>query len=208
MIGEQARSIRKAAGATLDDVAVEAAQWGLNWSTGRVSDIERGRGAVALETVLILCQVLGQIRGEPVRLAELLPESGTVPLAQFHPSVSAVRQAFLGQPVELTTVSPGDEVRVPGWDIKHEGHKLVATPTPTLATQRAAKTLGVSPRDVDLTSFALWGNLFEEERTKRVDDLRAIEPEGSVTPQKLGHITRDMIRELRGELADDRRVEG
>lgn len=59
---------------------------------------------------------------------------------------------------------------------------------PTLAEERAAKKLGVSPATVAGKARRLWGHTVDDEATKRAGE--------GASPQARGHVTRQLIKEL------------
>ncbi|WP_139813374.1 hypothetical protein [Prescottella equi] len=76
IIGMNARRLRLAAGVTLEQLATTARLRGLNWSTGRVGDLESGRVQATLPTLLALAASLAEVTGRPVELRELLESDG------------------------------------------------------------------------------------------------------------------------------------
>lgn len=82
VVGRNARAIRSAAGATITAVAKRVTALGLPWSDSRVSALERGKVAASLQNLVILAAALGDLRGTPVRLSELLAGTDDIEISK------------------------------------------------------------------------------------------------------------------------------
>ncbi len=70
VIGINARRLR--GDATADEVAKAARRYGLNWGTGRISDLEHGRVSPTLPTLIALALALAQARHATLTLGDLV----------------------------------------------------------------------------------------------------------------------------------------
>lgn len=104
--GSRLREMRTAAGVSQDGLARAVTRTGLvTWTRARVGQVESGGGAPDLASMCAVALALHELTGQPVRLADLLPES-------------PLRQALLGRLVERTAPAGGvtpDPRNVPGW---------------------------------------------------------------------------------------------
>lgn len=184
IIGRNAREIRLAAGAHLEQVAHTAKRYGLPWTIGRVSDLEAGRMDAKVETLISLALTLGEIRGEPMALTDLLDHDA--PVLVNGREVANLTGAVRGEPV---TESEGQRLH----DELNSGDPLqVARDSTALADRRAAKSLGVDLDRLVTTAVELWGHNLSTER-----DLRA---DGETNTAARGNITRDLLGEVRQHL--------
>nr|WP_255396208.1 helix-turn-helix transcriptional regulator [Kocuria sp. CNJ-770] len=207
VIGQNVRQIRERRGLTLDDIARESREYGLRWNTGRVSRIERGDGAVTMETLLVLALVLSELTGESVTPAVLLDASEPIeiaPQATLRPGV--VREVLEGRNAGLFVGDLVDgekliqeavgrlqdrmgayrNVMGPGFDTERVNEAQAAW---SLADERAARKLGVANAEFLAWSVRLWGHTMSAEVEKRA--------EPGASPQKKGRITRVLLDELR-----------
>lgn len=184
VIGRNAREIRLAAGAHLEKVAQTAKRYGLPWTIGRVSDLEAGRMEAKVETLLSLALALGEIRGEPVSLAELFAHDG--PLLVNGRAVADVAGAFRGEPV---TESEGQRLHD---ELNSADPEQLARESTVLADRRAAKSLGVDLDRLVAAAVELWGHNLSAERDRRAD--------GETNVAARGNITRDLLAEVRQHL--------
>ncbi|HJC29569.1 MAG TPA: hypothetical protein H9755_01250 [Candidatus Dietzia intestinigallinarum] len=184
IIGRNARRIRLAASAHLEQVAHTAKRYGLPWTIGRVSDLEAGRIDAKVETLLSLALTLGEVRGEPVALTDLLDHDA--PVLVNGREVANLTGAVRGEPV---TESEGQRLH----DELNSGDPAqVARDTAALADRRAAKSVGVDLDTLVATAVELWGHNLSVER-----DLRA---DGETNTAARGNITRDLLGEVRRHL--------
>lgn len=180
VLGAGARTIRLEAGASLEQVSHAARRAGLPWSTGRVSDMEGGRVELKLETLLSLALALGEVRGEPVTLAELLPHDA--PMMINGREIATLAGAVRG---EAVTISEGQR-----------GHDELNRPDPIetagLAEKRAAKSMGVPLADLVAATHELWGDHLTAERDRRAG------VDADVATR--GRITRELTDQIRAHL--------
>ena len=110
VVGENARRLR--GNATADELATAARNNQLNWGTGRISDLEHGRVSPTVPTLVALAAALGDVRGKPVALVDLVEYDGWISLAPDLVLPASVLQRYLrGEPVELTPRDVADIVK-------------------------------------------------------------------------------------------------
>ena len=216
VVGQNAKRLRDGAGATLDEVAKAARAYGLgNWGTGRVSDLEHGKVSPTLSTLIALSLALGDVHGQPIRLAELVEHDGMVALTgELVVTSEALSRFVAGDEVQLLVDDvPPEAVPDVDWE-----HALVDEPRrrreilkllPELgkvempvmlqverqsgeAELKMARALGVDRWLVDLASAARWGRTLAAERDDRAGT--------DANAQKRGRITRELKAELEATL--------
>ena len=168
--GTQIRTLRESAGLTQDDMARAISRAGRPWTRARYGQVESGSGAPDLEAMFAIAAAFEELSGTPVRLADLLPESGVgAELAQL-------RTARSGEPVHRALVTSG-----------------TASPRLSLGwgqvEDRAVEQLGAGSEQAVLdAALALWGRTGSQERNARAGV--------DATPQKRGRAARAIITEL------------
>lgn len=209
--GQNARSIRTTGGATLNEIAVAARNHGLPWHTGRVGDIEAGRVAPRLETVLVLAIALTETTGQPVTVSELFDGTGSVKITdKLTVTANALAAAFSddkapGQwsgsdipsgrqrAAETFHDAAKDVDQVPAYldDISIDLQETVEQQSGE-AERRTAKSLNITGPHLVAVSARLWGRSMSAERDHRAG------PDASVKTR--GHYTRNLKAELRAEV--------
>jgi transcriptional regulator with XRE-family HTH domain len=210
VVGRNARRLR--GDATADQLAKAARRRGLNWGTGRISDLEHGRVSPTIPMLIALAQALGSVRGTPITLADLVEHDGLVSLAStLVVKGSAVQRFLTGDPVELLI---GDMPNAAELEAEFkaaiakmvEEHKklpaiLGSVPLKTVmevqrqageTEARIAKTLGVPASTVALASAHLWGRTLSAERDQRAGE--------DANAQDRGRITRQLKAEIQAAL--------
>jgi hypothetical protein len=187
---------------TLADFAKEAKRQGLPWASGRVSDLESGRVEAKLETLLAVAQVLANLTGRPVTLAELFEGDPRAAL-------------FAGEPVqpdEQFDATATEIARRGGWPDLASAAKdlevteeevaplLLAYEDAGLVDQRAAKALGVKVLELTRHSVALWGHNFTTERD------RLAGPDAHAA--RLGEVSRALRAQIQERLAGQGNTSG
>ena len=199
-----------------DRLANAARKRGLNWGTGRVADLEAGRVSPTLPTLVSLALALGDLRGEPIKLYELLEADGFVSVsADLVLSGEALVHFVTGWPVQVVLrYIPGGMDKVADLIAKSEAwsDEYLASLNPAFvdvdkelageiyqrtgeAEFRAAKALGVDEYDLAYASAHLWGRALSDERDQRSGP--------SATAQKRGRVTRQLYEELRAAFDGD-----
>lgn len=214
VVARNARLLRGSV--TADELATAARRWGLNWGTGRISDLEAGRVSPTLPTMIALAAALGDVRGEPLPIGDLTRSDGFIALTDGLTLSSDALARFLnGDPVEVRVneVLTGQDQLQLALTAQHNqfdaqldavralNPKIANAPGGPLryvqlrsgeAEQRMAKALGVEPFVVEWAAAYLWQRTVADERDARVTD--------GASPQKRGRITRQLQAELRAVL--------
>lgn len=183
-----------------DDIAVRLGELGLPWDRSAVASLETGRRApLRLDELLIV------LAAYETSLTDLLAGEAELDESSRH-RVSVVRQEW--PPIALFWLTAG---RLPE---DGEGtFQKFALQEPTEAERRVAKQLEVEPGVLHATAKLLWGRSLDDERDHRLN-LRAahsgraqhvtgpgtLAASGGGSRGERGHVTRQLIEELRLEL--------
>lgn len=188
-MGANARRIRQAAGATLEDFAEAIRHQGLNWSTGRVGDLDGGRVEAKLSNAVAVAQTLANVTGQPVTLADLFADTEFEAL-------------FRGEPLRPQgghghdpDASPLDLARRNGWENLAQAAAdfgvpqtrvtpyLIAFDSIRVTDRRAAKALGLSLMELTTWAVRLWDHSLTTERDRRAGPDADVSQLGSITRQ-------------------------
>ncbi|WP_098055116.1 hypothetical protein [Kocuria marina] len=185
VVGSNVRAVRVGCGLTLGEVVEAARAYGVRWSTGRLARIERGDGAVTVETLLVLSLTLSQVAGREVTPGSLLASAVPVEVGEgVAVRAGALVDALEGRKTELVLS-----------DVEGAVEDLAATTDAVmrvgqrLADERAARKLGWSDDEVLRVSWSLWRRPLSAEAKARAGE--------DATPQKVGHATRELLEELK-----------
>jgi hypothetical protein len=204
VVGRNARRLR--GDATADEVAKACRQHGLNWGTGRISELEHGRVSPTLSTLVVLATALGSVRGQSVALADLVDHDGFIALASGPVLKSAALQRFLrGEPVVIRVrdVPRGLELKkralealTPKAMAKHFAELPPAVNDAvdnelTLQLQRRsgeaearmAKALSIDEENFATLSAYLWNRTLSAERDRRAGPDANAQDRGRITRQ-------------------------
>ncbi|MFA1705514.1 hypothetical protein ACDT10_21690 [Mycobacterium intracellulare] len=201
VIGENARRLR--GDATADDVAKAARRYGLNWGTGRISDLEHGRVSPTLPTLAALALALSDVRGAKIALGDLIESDETIALTTALKISSDQLRRFLagGDMFEFALPSPSDAIAElrDQWPVRLHG-----VPAGALMRllgdfgepeERLARDLGLDRERLAAEMAALWRRSYHAERDRRAGvDANA---------QKKGRVARELKAELRTVLDGD-----
>lgn len=156
VVGANVRQMRKRHGWTLDDLAQELQGYGFNWSTGRLGDIEAGRGAIRVETLAGLAITLGSSIPDLLAAEEGLSLNEALALSpkQWRDLLGG-RQIFVAPPSQVAGLP--------------------------LADSRAIKRLGVTPEDYRKACMDLWGRLMSGEVDARSSSVASPQQRGRLT---------------------------
>lgn len=210
VIGAGAREIRTEAGLTLEQVARAMREHGFRWTTARVVELENGKRAVTVQTLLAIVFVLARLTGgDAVSVSRIIHGSGRVALSDgLAIEASALRRMLSSEEVKLTLGDVYPEVGEQlGRSLKDAERSLknaggLSVPLGVLAEvesragdaeSRAARALGVDRLSLAAASAAIWGRTLSAERDARV--------EADANPQKRGQVTRALLAEVREHLA-------
>lgn len=226
-VGQRLAELRAEAGRRQEDVAAAARRLGMDWTRATVAAVETGRRQLGLDEFLVLPLVLHEALGRDtvadLKLADLIdaeraPQAaayGFDPDLRLAPRVGVNRHVVAwwleGEPAtqgtrflmteqeheRLQEAMPGldsllDAVDQAGMD-PQEAHWSSKGD----AEHKAAASLGVLSGPIGPASYLRWGRSLTEERDARLAE-RADPSDPSRTVQaKRGHITRELIAELR-----------
>ena len=102
VFARNARSLRTGAELKADQVARAVTARGLHWAPSRVSELEMGRIAPTLSTLLVLSAAFSDLRGEPVTLADWFAGDGQVALTDTAQApLALIRAALNGAQINL-----------------------------------------------------------------------------------------------------------
>lgn len=224
-VGSFLTDFRKEHNLTLDQIARTAREFGVSWSASSVRNIESGKAVISLPNLLALSLSLVELTGAEIRLVELFgnPEGYLVPSFKGRPlSREWLGRILAGDPV---VVGYSDVVDRDAYAAEREAemldyadafkldHELFGPPTDSasmhesidrlgsyrevsLAEERAAARLKITPPVLKVWATYLWQNTLEEEATKRAKELAAKNGK-PLTAQLRGSMTRQLIVELR-----------
>lgn len=185
-VGAFVRNYRQKHGITLESIARLGRKFGTTWSLSSVQAIEGGRASITLPTLLTLALVLGRLSGKPLRLVDLLGATELLdrPRDDGRPvRLSWVDRALSGKTVELTDA-----------DLGPTRAAYPYSPSFSLAEQRAAQKLGITPRDLRQQTDDLWGHPLEIEALFRSSP--------NSTPQARGRVTRLLVDEIKASMKE------
>ncbi len=213
VVGRNARRLR--GDVTADRLARAVRKRGLNWGTGRISDLEHGRVSPTISTLVVLADALNSVRNErTITLADLVEHDGSIELTATEAVKDVALQRFLrGDPVVLLIGDMSDSA-----ERKEELNKLLGGMPKFSALlpdgieidlrtvieverhggeteERIARSLGVPLIVVAAASAQLWGRTISAERDRRAG------PDANA--QDRGRITRQLKSEIRAVLDGD-----
>lgn len=180
LLATRLRAILEAEGRRREDIAQEMAVLGFRWTGNTVSQVIAGRRGLSLLELAGLCEAL------ETPLLELVGGDGEVTLPNG-------RSVTVAQIAEAVSTGGGD------WQFRSAVRSLFRQDLDE-ATAKAARRLGVTPKDVDEAAMRLWNRPLAVERDHRIttDDLDLDAPHSRRTLQaRRGHATRALVDELR-----------
>jgi transcriptional regulator with XRE-family HTH domain len=180
--GGRIRHLRQQRGWSQDDLAYRAREAGLSWNRSAIAAIEVGRRDIALEEFFVLPAIFEQPMHLILGGARRRVRAGT-------------RTVTAGDLRELLT-DPKTARAIRRQIMVEAGDWL----TPTEAEVNVAKVLDIDVRDLPALCFDVWGRSLYQERDARVEA-----PGSGELAQRRGHITRQLINELRSHLNETRR---
>lgn len=203
VVGRNARRLRGTA--TADDLAKAARRCGLNWGTGRVSDLEHGRVSPTLPTLIALAAALRSLSGTPVALSELVEHDGYIALAgELVVKGTALKRFIGGAPIDLRAADlywDEDDPfvrKILGMDAEpaSRGRRrdLYAASEQGETEARLSKSLGVDREVVATAAEELWGRTVSAERDARAGR--------DASPQMRGRVTRELKSELAQRISE------
>ncbi|BBY61151.1 helix-turn-helix transcriptional regulator [Mycolicibacterium sarraceniae] len=208
VVGLNARRLR--GDSTADELAKAARRQGLNWGTGRISDLEHGRVSPTLSTLVALAYALHTLRDQPVTLGDLVEHDGFIEVTDKLKVKSAALQRFMnGEDVafnvgdmansaEMLDIVKAGLAQMTEWAKKLHYLDVDIDTVVELERQageteaRIAKALGVPPSAVAVASAHLWGRTLSAERDRRAGK--------GANAQDRGRITRQLKAEIQAAL--------
>lgn len=201
-----ARALRIGAGLKADQVARAVTARGLHWAPSRVSELEMGRIAPTLATLLVLSAAFSDLRGEAVTFADWFAGDGEVELTDtLQVPLDVIRTALNGKPptpprpgTSTTEVLMQDYLaqRVGGKPISRARLKKLSAIWDQCgeAEDRAARALGIDQGSLCELMLDLWGTTLSVKR----DQLAG--PDANA--QKRGRVARELREQLREALSN------
>lgn len=211
-VGKFLKQYRAEHGLTMDDVATASQRYGSGWSSGTISQMERGGSkADSLPVLILLTQALNDLTHEGMTLSGLFRH-----IADLGESIDLtttmsiapqeIRPMLEGERFNLIAIPPfgteeyrkfmDDMMQADVSDLRpampplagaeEERRRLMHVTTS--AERRAAEKLGVSPDVFGAWCIHLYG--------QSLDDEAAMRAGGKSSPQKRGRITRVIVREV------------
>jgi transcriptional regulator with XRE-family HTH domain len=220
-VGERLRELRLQLGFRQAEIAKAARQVGLDWTQSTVAAIERGNRDLELGEFFLLPSIIGFAGGWTrswPKLAEFFPASGRVSLsAATSADVDVLRGELAGQLDDDSRHPLGDYDTPVARRIREGTQRAVAEwkrlsplwPGMTLrdaesaeeaargdAERKAARKLGVHPRELSVAAHGRYGRSFTAERDARVAEQAPADTEPRSLQALRGHVTRAMLAEL------------
>jgi transcriptional regulator with XRE-family HTH domain len=219
-LGARLRQIREESGETATTIAKGCQRVGLQWDRTILTRVEQGQRQVTFAEILLLAAVYSR------PLSDLLPrqtvEVGRNKRGAVTATAKALQQSLTEKPYavgggwkiagleeDLAAAIPRSagalemfEARMPGAAgidiLAAAGHAGDET------TTKAAKALGAEAIEVATAAQALWGRGLAEERDERTEQLG---PTSSIRARQArrGHVTRQLLAELRPAIEANRR---
>ncbi len=211
IVGRRLRALRERDGVALDAVARAGQSVGLLWRRVTVAAIERGDRRLTIEELVLLPSLLARAGVGEGRCDLLQPEDRIELAPRLEVSGSVLLAAMPGpNPVlialddddddddddEMEWLDLGETEFFP--ELTGEQVSRASRMSRGAAESRAAAVLGVTPLHVSLAAMATWGRSLSEERELRL--AARTDLVGRDRHRAAGHVTRGLIRELRGLL--------
>lgn len=214
VIGRNARRLR--GDITADAVAKSARYFGLNWGTGRISDLEHGRVSPTLPTLVALAMALESATfpgGGRVTIADLLASDEPISLTTAFALTSEELTHFLageefaqvwihGKSVRLDEIpSPVEVLKNMRDDWPKRLHDVPKGATLRLSgefgepEQRLGRDLGLDDWRLAAEMLFLWQRTYSAERDERAGP--------GANAQKKGRVARELKAELKAVLDGD-----
>jgi hypothetical protein len=219
-LGGRLRACRETRRLRQDEVATCARRWGLDWTQATVATIEAGSRQLSAEELLLLPWIAAHqdpesiARGTdaPIELTQIL-SGGPDHLVVLTPTVTAhvgvIRAVFGGQARDSDRVDGfslgGGRLRVSeavqAWWPRMPHVLVLAAHADQRADaeRKAARRLRTNPLAVAVLARKRWGRSLTEERERRVADRTAAGAGSEALRARRGHVTRELIEELRSD---------
>lgn len=175
-----------------EEFAAGMTRLGFRWTANRVTQVVTQRRPMSLLEITAVCSLLG------VPLKDLMGQEGEVELPSGSVRIAHLWPSLCGDQRWAMEVAQEAGLRggVEGW-VHNE------------AAVKVGRRLGIRPDLVDLFARDLWGLTLAEERDRRVGPPADGES-GRALQARRGHVTRQLVEDLRSHMRDgaDRLMEG
>jgi transcriptional regulator with XRE-family HTH domain len=191
VLGRNLERLRKEKGWSQDDLVSRGWQVGLPWSRSTIAALEGGRRSVELGEVVLVALVLDS------SVAELLAGDDLATVGDgTRMALEQVRQVLMSTPRSAQTHFPGIFRRVSRVHGQDKFSRVMLSANGE-AEQKAARSLGITPKMLAQAAYDLWGRSLTEERNVQVDELTADGTSSARQVQALrGHVTRRLLDEI------------
>ena len=213
VVGRNLRRLREQDGMTQDQLARRLRQLGLAWTRPTVAAVELGRKTLDVEELVLLSLAFG------ARTNAILAGDGRVQVCEAAPTLGVVRAVLASdEEVMKRTVrdvgppNPEDVVMnfIQKATVSLDRLAILAPDVPLSVLQEkaaeaargdveqaAARKLSCSPSDLAVAAFGRWGRSLTDERDARVSTAYLEEASPRATQARRGHITRQLLEELK-----------
>jgi transcriptional regulator with XRE-family HTH domain len=187
LLARNLRRLRDSGGWTQVELASRARDLGLEWTADTVVALESGRRKFTAAEVFLVPQLLS------VNLAEL---------AKAGDGDLIVADGYVLEADTWQDLIAGKRLQRLGRSLDSNARKASKALTPREATneaeKKAARSLGISTRDLVVLAHGLWNRGLTDERDARViADASTVEVSKAKRQALRGHITRGLLAELR-----------
>ncbi|BBZ15866.1 helix-turn-helix domain-containing protein [Mycolicibacterium gadium] len=191
VIGRNARAIRLSGGFTLEQVAIATRNRGLRWSESRVADLEAGRVAANIATLVAVSLAFTDLDSRGVTLHDLISHERPIEMNEnLIVTSEQLGQLLAGDVVDVQFGPRPYEMDPNFFHVKPEFQAKYDAWSET--DKRAAKTLRISKPLLREVAMSLWNTSFATERDRRAGR--------GANAQQRGRISRQMFDEIREAL--------
>jgi hypothetical protein len=191
VLGSNLERLRKEKGWSQDDLVSRGWQVGLPWSRSTIAALEGGRRSVELGEVVLVALILDS------SVAELLAGDDLATVGDgTRMALEQVRQVLGSTPRSAQNLFPDIFSRVSKVHGQDKFSRVMLSANGE-AEQKAARSLGITPKMIAQAAYDLWKRSLTDERNLRVDDLTADGKSSTRQVQALrGHVTRRLLDEI------------
>lgn len=189
-IGAYLKDFRAKHGLTLDAIADAANRYGAKWAASTVSDMEHGgRKVDAIPNLLLLAAVLNDLlsmRGEAadISIYDMIGQQDLSVTPSFDVPADDLAGMVGVQPVRFD-IDDGEEFA--------DGISIASHIPISAAEKRAAKKLGMTPKEFHESFLVFSSQTLDEAVAQRVGP--------NASPQKRGSVTRELLNDMLEHLA-------
>jgi transcriptional regulator with XRE-family HTH domain len=191
VFGRNLERLRREKGWSQDDLVSRGWQVGLSWSRSTIAALEGGRRSVELGEVVLVALILDSSVAELLAGDDLATVGGGTRMA-----LEQVRQVLTSAPRSAQKVFPDIFRRVSRVHGQDKFSRVMLSANGE-AEQKAARSLGITPKMLARAAYDLWTRSLTDERNLRVDELIADGTSSARQVQALrGHVTRRLLDEI------------